>query len=543
MDLDSVRSCFDHGSQCICPDDLPFRQQIHFIWSEEHYKKQIVDARHRYSPQFLAHRSSKDQKIWFLLNRHFQSQISHHSQSIQNSDQDVQMNISICKMDNPIEFPYMSRVSHRHTDTVCGTVCMKSHFNLLQIGLFDEEIGSINSKDPYLSPTQKSIADIQDFMKDYVGLFTIRVGLFKPLLNTKGDLRFTLFEYSNKQIEPLQRIKIHHEDEVDVDAHLQPTPMFELNSELTHKDVSVTIQRRQETKILTILHSIGITAGNRSWQQDENGEQIIQILSEAFGGKAAADAFYSVARFHLGSQIELQLTPKVGYYGRRDAYTIESVGPERYDVQTMQIKNPWQYTTHELSWDFQIKSKAGMDLNYGQASQILFIIKADKATDIHLQFIMTQLKEVNANPAIEFQVVKLGGPQLVNESAIALRLFGAAERGQWKKNNDQEMKMEDTNLATRIIYTQIYPQASGSYKPGWVMINKGSGKLDGNAYNGLCVNAGRWTGPTLTIVAFAWSNSILHLYNHASPLPEKVSSPFVYWTLSVMGPVCSKRSR
>ncbi|KAA6376540.1 MAG: hypothetical protein EZS28_027930, partial [Streblomastix strix] len=130
--------------------------------------------------------------------------------------------------------------------------------------------------------------------------------------NTKGDLRFTLFEYSNKQIEPLQRIKIHHEDEVDVDAHWQPTPMFELNSGLTHKDVSVSIQGKQETKILTILHSIGITAGNRSWQQDGNGDQIIQILSKAFGGKAAADAFYSVARFHLGSQIELQLTPKVG---------------------------------------------------------------------------------------------------------------------------------------------------------------------------------------------------------------------------------------
>ncbi|KAA6378246.1 MAG: hypothetical protein EZS28_026226, partial [Streblomastix strix] len=117
-----------------------------------------------------------------------------------------------------------------------------------------------------------------------------------------------------------------------------------------------------------------------------------------------------------------------------------------------------------------------------------------------------------ANPAIEFQVVKLGGPQLVNESAIALRLSGAAERGQWERNNDQDMKMEDTNQATLIIYSQLYPQAGGSYKPGWAMTNKGSGKLEGDIYYGLCVNAGRWTGPTLTIVAFAWSNSTLHMY-------------------------------
>ncbi|KAA6359833.1 MAG: hypothetical protein EZS28_044639, partial [Streblomastix strix] len=104
------------------------------------------------------------------------------------------------------------------------------------------------------------------------------------------------------------------------------------------------------------------------------------------------------------------------------------------------------------------------------------------------------------------------GQQLLNESAIALRSSGAAERGQWQRNNDQDMKMEDTNLATQIIYSQLYPQAGGSYKPGWAMTNKGSGKLEGDAYYGLSVSSRKWTGPTLTIVAFAWSNSNLHMY-------------------------------
>ncbi|KAA6380870.1 MAG: putative cysteine proteinase [Streblomastix strix] len=607
MQLEDFKQYFDHGTISWNPDLLPYRQEIHFAWKEKHYSQSNTNLHEYFAPQFLLYRKQKEQKIWLVLNRHYQTKISPHNNAPTGNEEDryqqenVYMNMDFFKHSNPQVFEY-KRAGGRYVGRMIGSTYMNVYSSLFQIGLFDEDIHQTSLNDEGLTEEQKQKARIHEFTKDYVGYFTIAIGIHNLLVRTHGDLNFSLFAYSDQELNPIQKIKIHHEDDVEFDTHWDPVPMFEFNSGITRRDVSITIKGIKQNKKLSIQNSVGITAGERSWQQNGNGEQLIQKLLFVLGGKNAADAFYSVARFILGTQIDLVMTPRqisskygkeidinafweneggihisevdnaldepqpnIGmggvakfplfedqliqtklsqrtyqlqdqnndgkqeiavkkrvlrvsaicrpkFFGRRDAFSLESNGPEGYDVKIIQRHLPCQFCSYELAWTDFIKSKPGINFATGPRSKLFYIIKTDKATDIHIQIIIQQQTNAKLCPYAEFQVVKLSGPKLVNETAITVRLSGATDRGMWE-NDDEILFSADQSTSFEKLYPQLYSNADNSKKDGWVLSHQGSGRLDADdTYYGLCVSARQFVADSLTVVSFAWSNSPLKLY-------------------------------
>ncbi|KAA6398541.1 MAG: putative cysteine proteinase [Streblomastix strix] len=600
MSVDEIEQYFDHGNISWNPDLLKYQDVIHFTWKEEHYRMGVPEQRNRYAPQFLMYRKSKDQKIWLLLNRHFQGK-----SSIQNNqEEDIYINIQFCKHDNPNEAPYFSRVINRHVGKFIEANYTSSKFHLLQIGLFDEDIHPTDPRERNLAEKQFELAQIQHFSKDYTGFFTVRIGLYKNLLRTKGDLRFSLFVYSDQEIvNPISRVKINHEDQAVVDTHWALSPMMEFNYGLQHHYVQIYNKGQTKTKMLLLWNSVGITSGKRSWQ-DDSGRSLIQSLTQAFEDQNTADAFFQIARFILGTQIDLILTPKnekqkygdkleincvfengveggvhfsevenglkdpkanIGmgglmklnlyndswiqkgiaqrqytleteykqgknfvpvkkralrivpftsqkYFGRRDPFTLESTGPEGYISQFIQRKGPWEYTSYEISWTDKLQSRIQTRQDEGLPMKLFYIIKAEKATELYIQFIMLHCSDSRYCPKAEFQVVKLVGPQLANEAAIATRLIGAADRKQWERD-DKVLFTQDKSLSEEIIYSELFPQSGGYERDGWILTHSGSGRLDdSNAYYGLCVSALQFVDEPIIISAFAWSNAEIQLY-------------------------------
>ncbi|KAA6370462.1 MAG: hypothetical protein EZS28_034011, partial [Streblomastix strix] len=352
-----------------------------------------------------------------------------------------------------------------------------------------------------------------------------------------GDLRFSMYVFSDQELIQPVRIKIHHQCEVDVDAHWSEVPMLEFNN-------------------------VGITAEKRSWE-DKTGNQLMQVFTKAFDSESIGDSFYRVARYLLGTQIDLILTPnpetdkygdkmeiwsewsnnieggisfdevenaqdakanvgiggycpitlysdqwivkgisyrtknlkkeKVGQseqvvvkkrtvrvipftypknWNCRSSFTLQSIGPEGYDVQFEQRRGPQELMTNELAWTDSIKAEQGARLNNGPRSNLFYILKTSAATDLHIHIIAIQQTSNQFSPQLQFSVVKLSGPQLVNEDAIALRLIGAYEKSGWGNNKTE----------------------------GWVLSHSGSGTLDSSdAYYGICISARRFVDAPLDL--------------------------------------------
>ncbi|KAA6383867.1 MAG: hypothetical protein EZS28_020605 [Streblomastix strix] len=489
------------------------------------------ELQNRYAPQYLIFKRSKEQKVWILLNRHYQSKVSNYEQLESEDKEKIEINMTICKYENPEQFPYLQRVIHRHANSTSSLPYVGSHFQLFQIGLYDEDIHQIKLNEPGLLDELKPIAKVQEFVKDYVGWFSIRLGIYQVPKHGQGELRFSMYVFSDQELIQPVRIKIHHECEVDVDAHWSEVPMLEFNNGFINRKISPNVKGKISPNVkgkiqhndLSIRNSVGITAEKRSWE-DKTGNKLMQVLSKAFDSESIGDAFYRVARYLLGTQVDLILTPnpeadkygekmeiwsewsngveggiffdevenaqdakanvgvggycpitlyddqwiekgiayrtknlkkeKVGQteqvvvkkrtvrvipftylknWNCRSSFTLQSIGPEGYDVQFEQRRGPWQIMTNELAWTDTIKAEQGARLNNGPRSNLFYILKTSAATNLHIHIIALQRTSNQFSPQLQFSVVKLSGPQLVNEDAIALRLIGASEKIGWGK--------------------------------------------------------------------------------------------------------------
>ncbi|KAA6373558.1 MAG: hypothetical protein EZS28_030916 [Streblomastix strix] len=205
---------------------------------------------------------------------------------------------------NPDLFPYKQeyhfswdRVHYMHT--------------IDEIGLFDEDIHVIDSNEVGITEQQKEIAIIQENTKDYVGWFTIRIGLHSTNLRMKDSMRFSLFAYSDQQIEKPIRVDIYHKDENELDAYWTQLPMMEFNSNLTKFDINIIYEGKKLTKKLQICNSVKIT-------QDKQRLLDGEVWREHFGGDKEANAFFCVARLILGTRFDLILIPRDGVnYGEK----------------------------------------------------------------------------------------------------------------------------------------------------------------------------------------------------------------------------------
>ncbi|KAA6387507.1 MAG: putative cysteine proteinase [Streblomastix strix] len=608
IELSEIQKYFNNENLCWNPQLLPFRQEVHFAYKELYYKIEDKTVRNRFCPQFLMFKSSKEQKIWLLLNKHYQGK-SYSIFDAKKEDEKLYFIVSICTHDNPQEIPYFQRVSHRLGNKVFSYYHSQQCFNLVKIGLFDEEIHQTSIDEQELDTVQFDFAMLHYFMKDYVGWFTVRIEIDQAPKIQKNDLRFSLFAYSDCEMQPIIRIKQHHQDEINIDTHWQPLPMMEFYSGLRKTEISFKTQENEQSHFLLINNSVNIKAGDRSWQ-DDKGDNIISMLFRALGGLDVVMKFIKIIHFILGTQIDLILTPREGeikygqqmqisaiwdseinggidggihineiehahglenllpnigvggiskvqlynencinkgmaqrkyilqsekvegreqvvvkkralriipfcqptFLGRRDAFTLESIGPEGYDVKYIQRKGPWQYSTRELAWTDKIFVKSGQMFEIGQRMKQFYIIKADKATNLHLQFIMLQFSKLNLLPQVEFNVVKLKA-ELINEEMISVRLTSACERGEWN-SQDQVLFIHDKETSQEVPFANQSLSVDEQYNNGLVITSSGCGRIDDCcAYYGLCVSARLYEiDQELVMTGFAWSDSELHLY-------------------------------
>ncbi|KAA6355636.1 MAG: hypothetical protein EZS28_048837, partial [Streblomastix strix] len=165
------------------------------------------------------------------------------------------------------------------------------------------------------------------------------------------------------------------------------------------------------------------------------------------------------------------------FLGRRDAFTLESIGPEGYDVQYIQRKGPWQYSSRELAWLDEIFVKRG------------------------------QIFEI-----VEFNVVKLKA-KLINEAMISVRLTYACERGEWN-TQDQVLFTQDKETSQEVPFTNLSLSGDEQCNNGLAITSSGCGRLDDScAYYGLCISARLYEiNQEVIMIGFAWSDSELHLY-------------------------------
>lgn len=112
------------------------------------------------------------------------------------------MNMDFFKHSNPQVFEY-KRAGGRYVGRMIGSTYMNVYSSLFQIGLFDEDIHQTSLNDEGLTEEQKQKARIHEFTKDYVGYFTIAIGIHNLLVRTHGDLNFSLFAYSDQELNPI----------------------------------------------------------------------------------------------------------------------------------------------------------------------------------------------------------------------------------------------------------------------------------------------------------------------------------------------------
>ncbi|KAA6354209.1 MAG: hypothetical protein EZS28_050264, partial [Streblomastix strix] len=251
------------------------------------------------------------------------------------------------------------------------------------------------------------------------------------------------------------------------------------------------------------------------------GKSPITLYSDSFIVDGISRRVYDLRKEEVGSKQEVVVKQRAirvipftdfKFYGRRDAFTLQSVGPEGYDVSFIQRKGPWMIMTHEIAWSDIIQAKGG-NLSDGPRQKLFYILKTNEATDLHLHFIMLQCTLNNFCPQAEFKVVKLSEQKmLINDEAIATRLNGASDRGEWDKNDEEIFKQQD-DISVEQPYSGLFVEANGTKNNGWYLSHSGCGRLnEANAYYGLCVSARRFIDVPLKVLAFGWGNSQMQLF-------------------------------
>ncbi|KAA6399593.1 MAG: putative calpain 7 [Streblomastix strix] len=74
MEIEDVKKWFDNGTVCYNPSLFPYQYEYHFAWKAKDYRNPS-NTLIAHAPQFLLKRTSKQQNIWILLQRHYQQPI------------------------------------------------------------------------------------------------------------------------------------------------------------------------------------------------------------------------------------------------------------------------------------------------------------------------------------------------------------------------------------------------------------------------------------------------------------------------------------
>ncbi|KAA6398693.1 MAG: putative cysteine proteinase [Streblomastix strix] len=202
IDIEDAKKYFSMGFLSWRPDLFTYKQQINFVWKEQQYMHDTIDELSQFAPQFLLYKRSKEQKIWILLHRHYQSKVSPYSLiESEQKEEDMLISISFCRHNHPEERPVNPKITHRDGNICFSSTYSKSHFNLFQIGLFDEDIHKTDQNELGLNEVQLHLAKMQEFTCNYVGWFTIRAEILKAPEHSKGDLRFSLYIFSDQKVD------------------------------------------------------------------------------------------------------------------------------------------------------------------------------------------------------------------------------------------------------------------------------------------------------------------------------------------------------
>ncbi|KAA6385844.1 MAG: putative cysteine proteinase [Streblomastix strix] len=275
IDADNAMKYFKSGQIFWNPAFFPHSKEFHFTWEPQHYMISDNDLKIRYAPQF------KEFPIGITM------YLYKHEKLIKTKTKQGQFINKL--VGDPSQQPSSARI-YSNESKIISTNHNTSYLKVLNVGIRDKyDLYDIPNKDKTLDQV------MQEQFADFVGYFTT-VMQINPIPKEPigdGQLRFSLYAYSNEPIQFAQFVPIHQQQERSIVSIFPSKPM--MNFAMQEKEIMCIEDEKTEQQIDTCLLkrksglvnvSVPITSKAiiQQYFLDENGKQskgLLEIFQRA----------------------------------------------------------------------------------------------------------------------------------------------------------------------------------------------------------------------------------------------------------------------